>query len=264
MTSQNLLTRLLVHNLFLRSHGIRDPLTVIRWGIERLRSGHLPPKEQKHFIDEISAQTRILSAILESSLLIEELQEKAYVPQEQDVCLLSFLHALSESFDGTPHRQWTIECPHIHVSIDRHLLKTILLNLLTAGVHFSSDPIILSLQAQEEDGAVRISIYTLLVVPSFLAGESSYRQMPTLIVGPSGLLISLADTLAGSCKGTIVVEKKQGGNFVAASSLADDDLQSTAKHYRLVCRLNVPVQAVQEDVPCGSMSGRIKKKDPIR
>ncbi len=180
------------------------------------------------------------------------MKENAHILRTQDICLPSFLRDLTQSFGVALGTQWHIDCPHIHLFIDRTLLRTILSNVLTAGLHFSSDPLILSLQAKETAEGVCISLYTFLVAPTLSGEASPYQSMPTLIVGPPGLLLSVADLLAASCNGSVEVEKKHQGDFVSAFTLSDDDLESTAKHYRLVCRLSVPVRGMGEEASCAS------------
>src|SRR3989338_4079456 len=124
------LSRRTLLSLFLQSHGLRDPLTAIRWGSHRLKKEKmLTPAQHDYLVDEIFANSKVLTTMVESMVLLAEVENGLHKKNQQEVCLRSLLSSLTAEFSHLKGNAWKVQSPHLHVRSDRRILEALLRSL---------------------------------------------------------------------------------------------------------------------------------------
>ena len=192
--------------LFLASHGLRTPLSAIRWGCGRLRKMRKDrTPEEHHVIDQIHHNARKLTTVLGSMLTLAKLEEEAYRMKEEAILLCELIQHSADTleFEGEP--QWDIRCPgELTVMADRALLETIVRDLLWLCAESTRPERATMIRAEASDGALDISFYAALELPFLNPGASGLEdELSTVIGGTPGLLLSLTGALAKFLDGTV-------------------------------------------------------------
>lgn len=125
------------------SHEFRTPLSTILSSaalISKYTSTEQDPQRQKH-IERIKSNVNNLNMILQDFLSLEKLDEGFISSKSEEFELCAFMKEIGEEMEGflKPGQQIIIECQEdtIQVFLDFHLLKNILINLLSNASKYS-------------------------------------------------------------------------------------------------------------------------------
>jgi signal transduction histidine kinase len=240
----------LMKYLFLESHGLRSPLTAIRWACGRLRkesSGSLNP-EQQRLVQHIYSNTRILTAALESMLLLAKLEDQGIPYREQEVCSQDIIDAALEKVGRSNGIRWVINAVHAHFSTDREFLEVILKDILTVFSESSdrTDRVVFLDAEQAEDG-ILFSFRSALLLPSLQGDLQETGHATKIIGGIPGLMLSLANELAKHLKGNVEMEDVITGEFISDGTV---ELEERADEQRLI--LFLPTRSRIVHGPCST------------
>jgi hypothetical protein len=227
-----------LQSLFLQCQGLREPLTAIRWGASRLRNAKkwdLSAEDQKDLLDNVYDNAKLLSLIVDAMMLLAELDEGAKRSESHDVCIGELLKGIADEF-GHPEGKHVITSPHLHVSADIHALEATIRILLALRSEPTQDPMNIMIHAETVGRTLRITFFASLRFPVLL--ESG---RPSQMGGTTGLLLSLAKSLAASMGAAVLLERKVDGNFVPFdASSPEHSIDLTSKHVKIM--LNVPTE----------------------
>src|SRR3989344_6571698 len=99
-------------SLFLKSHGLRDPLTAIVWGSNCLRHAEdrmMTQAQQRYFSQNVYLHSKILSSMVESIVLLSEQEEGMQRAKETSICLADFLHHITDDFESLQGGYWDMQ-----------------------------------------------------------------------------------------------------------------------------------------------------------
>lgn len=226
-------------NLFLESHGLRTPLTAIRWACGRLRkevSGALTP-DQRMLVGHIAANAKTLTTALESMFLLAKLEERSHAHAERDVCLPSLLESVREKL-AAPPLHLRLRSLHQHVTADQEVLETLLRDILTI---FLETPVDrernVSVDIEAEEKSFRVTFRSSFLLPTLQMQEKASKsgEDRRLIGGIPGLMLSMAEHLAEALGGTLELQEIITGEFVADGTV--ELPEHMADEYRIVITL---------------------------
>ncbi len=209
---------------FLASHGLRSPLSAIRWACGRLRkstTGSLNP-EQKELIEEIHANAKILTMVLASMQLLGKLDDRSYKIKHESLALCDFLMSLTHGMDHPRSARWSIDCsPDIGVETDGPILESILLNLITVCLEASKDDAQIAVAAERGEDGVRVTLTSELELPFVHSGENDRGgEVSHLVGGVPGLMLCLANGMARYLTGKVELrELAQDKRYAVTFSL---------------------------------------------
>jgi hypothetical protein len=184
---------------FLASHGLRSPLSAIRWACGRLRktsTGALN-EEQRELIEEIHANAKILTMVLGSMQLLGKLEDRSYRIKSESLAVCDMITSIAHGMDHPREAQWTIVCPPTLATVtDGPILESIILNLITVCLEAGSDEKQVLVRADDEDG-LRITLFSALELP-FVHGDDAGKggEVSHLVGGVPGLMLCLANGMA--------------------------------------------------------------------
>ncbi len=210
--------------MFVASHGLQTPLSAIRWGSRRLQkadTGTLTP-EQRHLIEGISDNARMLSRMLDAMLILAKVEDGGYAASSQQIHLADFLRSFLDKFELPNNQQAEIRCPDdLEMNVDRGILETVVQSLLIAMSSSMKGSKAMVLTASRTGDAVRIDIrcpLELSLLSPVRAGADE-NQVNQLVGGPTGLMLSIAHSLAQSIGGSVQLAETEKDNYVLSLSL---------------------------------------------
>lgn len=145
------------------SHEFRTPLTAI------LSSANLvglyekeehQEKRLKH-LNRISSSVNNLTHLLNDFLSIEKIESGKIVSNPVDFDLLEFMNHLIDELKTTAKEQQEIIYQYVgsqQVKVDEHLLKNILINLISNGIKYSDVGDTVEIHSRNENGLLRIQV----------------------------------------------------------------------------------------------------------
>ena len=214
---------------FLASHGLRSPLSAIRWACGRLRktsTGDLN-KEQRELVEEIHANAKTLTTVLGSMQLLGKLEDRTYKIKHEEVALANLLLSLTHGLEHARAVEWKVSCPaDMHVNVDGPVLESILVNLLTVCMESCAEPRAVSIDVTQDNGDTLIHLFAALELPFLYASAAEdKREVSRLVGGIPGLMLCLSSAMAQFLHGGValheatLVERK---HHAAAAGKAED------------------------------------------
>lgn len=220
-----------IASIFLHGHALRDPLTAIRWGVGTLRKakeGALSEEERAHMLDEVYFGAKTLTTLIESMMLMAEIEQSVYTPRKQRIRLKPFIQGILKDFEQLQQGSWQLECDDVEIEADEKILKHVLLDILTVRTESLKQPLNMFIKTDIRDGKLCIEFFASLIFPVLQSGKNE-----PLLAGSSALLLSLAHSLAAMMQASILLEKKVNGNFVPLGNEEEEREASPANHYKI-------------------------------
>lgn len=185
---------------FLASHGLRSPLSAIRWACGRLRktsTGSLNP-EQQELIEEIHANAKILSMVLGSMQLLGKMEDRSYKIKSEKLMLSDMITSIAHGMDHPREAQWTIICPpELSATADGPILESVLLNLITVCLEAGTEDKQVLIRSEQAQGGVRIMLFSALELPFVHAEEAGKAgEVSHLVGGVPGLMLFLSNAMS--------------------------------------------------------------------
>lgn len=191
---------------FLASHGLRSPLSAIRWACGRLRktsTGQLN-EEQQQLIEEIHANAKILTMVLGSMQLLGKLEDRSYKIKSETLQLCDMITSIAHGMDHPREAKWTIVCqPELSVRTDGPILESILLNLITVCLEASTDDKQVLIRGEETPDGMAVVLFSALELPFVHADRDPTSEVSSLVGGVPGLMLCLANGMAHFLSGKV-------------------------------------------------------------
>ena len=206
------------------SHELRQPLSVLQFGIEVLRTnGHDPARAQRT-LDAVDRNVKLLAELTHKLESIARMQDGGDNPVVQEVAIGTVAQEaarqLREMAEGRGVEiQVNDDLPTVTVDVGR--LELILLNLLSNGIKYSDpDKPVRTVQVtgQAADGWCRLEVQDngvgipasalTTIFKRFTRLHSDHPE--TVKVSGLGLGLSIADDCARTLGGRIEVESEEG------------------------------------------------------
>ncbi len=198
--------------LFLVSHGLQTPLSAIRWGCSRLsKTGKNLTPEQWRLVEGMQHQTRMLSQMFDSLLLLAKVEEGVQASTLQDIYLSDYFEG-AELLKGMP-RDYILDmtCPaDAVVKVDR-IIFTSIMDALFLVLSISSTQTTIPLTVTMEEGECVITLRAPMEL-SFLQeeGAPTTSGKPQRIVGGiPGFLLAVSASSAQHIGGTLVSGREE-------------------------------------------------------
>jgi len=233
--------------LFLESHGLRTPITAIRWACGRLRkigAGKFAPDELR-LVDQIQLHAKKLSSALESLLLLAKVEDGSQPRETQDICLPSLLSAVGEKVDLGDGVRWNVRSEHIHLKAEREILELILRDIGTVFQESPEDVKDVSLDVVREPKGVAIAFQSSWSLP-LLQDMGDGRRDAKLIQrvgGIPGLMLSLSQALAEHVPATVDLEEVITGEFISDGTV--ELAPGSSDEHRIVVTIPVKTTIVE-------------------
>ncbi len=135
-----------MRNTFLASvsHDLRTPMTTIAGFIDGINSGAIPPEEQKHYLEIVSAEVHRLSRLVSQILDVSRLDsgDRKFVFADFDVAELARLVIISfesKLDEKNLDVEFISEEDSLYVNADKDAVHQVLYNLCHNAIKFSSD-----------------------------------------------------------------------------------------------------------------------------
>lgn len=191
--------------IYLVSHGLRSPLTNIRWGLEMFKKNRVGDlsQEQIDFASDLHEFSRELTDILGSMIVLTHLLQDRFDLYEEDINLQKFLQQFySHKSDELQKKgiTYSVSCPaDLYVRTDKLLLGEILSNIMLSYAYATEEPSNISMEARTEDDSIKIclqcpSVHMPILEHYGISARSSREG--EFVGGTPGLLIYLAKVLA--------------------------------------------------------------------
>ena len=146
------------------SHDLRTPMTTIAGFIDGIRDGVIPPEEQGHYLEVISAEVHRLSRLVSSLLDLSRLQagDRKLVSSAFDICemgrviLISFEQKIEEKKLNVE-----FECDRDRMMIyaDHDAIYQVFYNICHNALKFSREGGVLRIRITEKNHQVTVSVY---------------------------------------------------------------------------------------------------------
>ncbi|MFA6039014.1 MAG: histidine kinase dimerization/phospho-acceptor domain-containing protein [Candidatus Peribacteraceae bacterium] len=235
--------------LFLESHGLRSPLTAIRWACGRLRkeSTGVLSKEQRYLVDHIYLNTKKLTTALESMLLLARIGERGAEKAVQELCVKDLFDRTRTALNPPADVTWHIHAPHYHFTADRILLDMLLKDIFTIFLETPAPggrAVFIDVASANGEVSFRFRSSFLLPVGSVddARGDAS-GEGSKVIGGIPGLMLSMAQALAVHIKGSVELEEVVTGEFIADGTVELGE--NAADEHRIVLRIPASVRIVE-------------------
>ena len=191
---------------FLASHGLRSPLSAIRWACGRLSkatTGTLNA-EQEELVSEIHANAKVLTTVLGSMQLLGKLEDRSYRLKHEQIVLHDMLLALTHCIEHPRAVDWHIDCAgEPQVMTDGPILECILVNILTVCMETGIGEKRIAIRARS-NGDVTIRVFSPLELPFLHVDDGkSAEEKIRMIGGVPGLMLCLAKAMAQFLKGDV-------------------------------------------------------------
>jgi len=205
--------------LFLASHGLRSPLTNIRWGLELLgkqKMGDLD-QEQLDMIQDLHKSSKELATILKAMLLLERLARDKFevdITNVRIADLFSDICGKQNELMGDNAVECILDIPDdMTLSSDETLMYEILHNLVYVYVHASDNPRKLTITGKQTEDGIILSFHSpILHLPQLNMHDATDPLKITEehhVGGTPGLLMYLAINLSLAVRGSIEIENGQ-------------------------------------------------------
>ena len=148
--------------LNLASHELRGPLTVVRGYVSMLEAGLLGQLNDRgrKAAPVMSAKVGEMNALIEQMIEAARLEDGRLMlrPAEADLCHIASVAVDSARVDGT--RDIALECPDqpVLVQVDSERIQTILANLISNAIKYSTDGSPVSCEVTIRGGVARVSV----------------------------------------------------------------------------------------------------------
>ncbi|HUM46691.1 MAG TPA: PAS domain S-box protein [Chitinophagales bacterium] len=145
------------------SHEFRTPLSTILSSaalIDRYVHGDEQVNRSKH-VNRIKENVRNLTDILEDFLSLGKIEEGIVLPKPEQLNIPAFFNEIIHDLDSLKKSSQNISYVHegdAIFTIDKHLLKNILINLLTNAIKFSNDDGSIVVNSLLKKGQFRFSV----------------------------------------------------------------------------------------------------------
>jgi light-regulated signal transduction histidine kinase (bacteriophytochrome) len=242
--------------LFLQSHGMRSPLTAIRWASNRLRKkalGNLNA-EQQRLVSHIHDNAKKLSVVLDSMFLLAQAEDQRVLPEKQEICLRDLIHEETERSGGGGGVRWKLRVPHLHVLAHREVLEAIIRNLCAVYSEQTDDAKrAVFVDVETDQGFLLLGFRSALLLPILEDGSGrSEAQDVKVIGGLQGVMLSLSDELAGYLGGRVEMEEVITGEFVEDGTVELENDGSDEQ--RVLLRLPMQCRVVEGECSRRSVS----------
>lgn len=222
---------------FLASHGLRSPLSSIRWACGRLRkssTGSLND-EQRELVQEIHANAKILTTVLGSMQLLGKLEDHSYRLKKESIRISDMLTSLTHGLEHPRDVEWNVDCPEeLSVLTDGPILESILVNLLTVCMEAGIDPKETHIAATRTGESVAVSLHAQLELPFLHSGDDKGDDAARLVGGVPGLMLCLASAMAQFLKGKVQLHEVEGTPKIRRSGSG----VSSYREYRVTLTLD--------------------------
>lgn len=203
---------------FIASHGMRSPLSAIRWACGRLRksaTGSLND-EQRELVDEIHANAKILTTVLGSMQLLGKLEDRTYKVKGDNLLLCDMLTSLTHGIEHPREISWSLHCPaDLVVRTDGPILESILVNLLTVCTEAGVGARQVYLRAEGGESRCTMSLFSSLELPFLAAGKQDEEEVSRLVGGIPGLMLCLASAMAQFLGGAVTLHESTAAERAA-------------------------------------------------
>ncbi len=144
------------------SHEFRTPLTIIQSSanlITKYSEADRQELRQKH-TDRIAKSVRNLTNILNDFLSLEKLESGKLNVKKSNINLPAFLKELADEMRTTLKngQEITIECKAFDVQTDEHVLRNILINLLSNASKYSSEGNVIEVRTKQIENTLELSV----------------------------------------------------------------------------------------------------------
>ncbi len=211
--------------MFVASHGLQTPLSAIRWGSSRLKKTNTGAftQEQAHLIDGIAENAKTLSRMLDTMLILAKVEEGSYQANPQKIYLQDFLASFTQKFELPKDFAVDLRASDddILLMVDRGILETIVQALMIAVVSSAQPSTRIAVHCMEDAGTIRIEMHCplqLSLLSSVRAGTDD-QQLHQLVGGPTGLMLSIAHSLAHCLAGSVELIDRGDGEYVVVLGL---------------------------------------------
>ncbi len=207
--------------LFLASHGLLTPIAGIRWSCGRLRrtdTQHFSV-EQQRLLEHIYANTRRLSTVFGSMVLLARNEDGTYASRPEKCALTDLItdEMVARESGGTLHAEMSLP-GDVYVVADKPLLETVLQDIIACIADASVVPRSVNITTGTQEGRAIIRFTSMLEL-SFLQARQNpggSDDLRLVVGGTPGLLLSLSNALAGFFGGSVDMHElpKKEGTFV--------------------------------------------------
>jgi len=201
------------------AHEIKTPLTAIQGSSEIISDQHVPEDQRTEIATMIHKESKRLTQIIHTFLDVERMAAGSLALEKQRLDLASVCDEVLERarlYGARKNITITAEVPHVTVAADRDLLSFAIYNLLTNAVKYSPKRTTVSLSAQIESGALRISVadqgYGIAPSEQKKIFDRFYRikrSQPDNEEG-SGIGLALVKEIVSQHGGRIEVDSREG------------------------------------------------------
>lgn len=197
--------------IFLASHGLRSPITAIRWGLEMLEKGGIgdTTTEQKEVITEVRRHAHEMSLMLRSMIFVNRIQEGHYTPKIERINLCKLVEESMAEYEPWSSMR-SIPC-NIHcdssaeIEADISILYNIVQHLCAACIESAQEAVSIGISVCTNN-ALEVRFEGAFLLPA-LKSNKNYR----VVAGTPGLLLYLAQRLAVCMRWNIeTVELEEG------------------------------------------------------
>lgn len=143
------------------SHEIQSPLASIQGFSQALRTEDMPPEEQDAYLAIIETESRRLSSLSQQLLTLASLDKEATTFDKMSYRLDEQIREIVLLLEW----QWQekqlhleVELPDVTVNLDRQLMHLVWINLLTNAIKFTPEHGTISVQLQEGEQDVRVTV----------------------------------------------------------------------------------------------------------
>ena len=207
-------------SMYLVSHGLRTPVTAIRWGLEMLekeRIGKVNP-QQHMLLNELHETSKELTTILRSMLLYFRINRGDFSFDFQKVGIKEILDACAEThmdFIQEHTINFSISCPDdAYAFSDSRLLQVVIMHLFSICIYGLSGHQNFSVEVTNEDEKVFVrflaSNLELPVLQHYGENKPSDHD-ESCLGGTPGLLIHLSEEIADSVGSKVRLKKGSDG-----------------------------------------------------
>ncbi|MBI9061494.1 MAG: response regulator [Marinilabiliaceae bacterium] len=236
------------------SHEIRTPLTLIKGGIDRLVDNKAVNARYQDELMRVQRNTKRLNRMVNEVLDLKKMESREVTVEKGIFNLKTFLEASVDVFrlrdEGC---RFALELPDEPVWIlsDRGLIETILYNLLSNALKYSSPGLVIRVKLEcGENKAVFIRVIDQGVgikeEEHKLIFERYYRSANQIKTG-AGIGLSIVKQYAGLLGGTIMVDSELGRGSTFTLQLPD--CLVGADQQKFVVRKVEPVVGSEENKP---------------
>ncbi|MEK7218616.1 MAG: histidine kinase dimerization/phospho-acceptor domain-containing protein [Patescibacteria group bacterium] len=235
--------------LFLQSHGLRSPLTAIRWACGRLRKQSTGPlsREQRYLVDHIYVNTRKLTTALESMLLLARLEERGQGKEIKELCVKELFDRVKTVLSPPSDVTWHIQAPHVHFTADRTLMDAILKDIFTIFIDAPQPGgHAVFIDVSSAKGELVFRFRSSFLLPGASASEAleyALVQPAKVIGGVPGLMLAMAQAVARHLNGSVELEEVVTGEFITDGTVELGE--STADEHRIVVRIPASARIVE-------------------